>query len=165
MAAAGQRYESRIGIGSALRQYRRAFVLRGRATRSELISFWLFALFVGLASGWGLELTGASVGYNRDTIGAVNLLSVVVLFLPWPALLFRRAHDQNLSGWWAVVLFMIVIALAVFSSERPITETDGLEAAVGVLWSLAHFVLSLAPGTHGPNRFGLDPRLNAELAS
>ena len=57
------------------------------------------------------------------------------------AVVVRRLHDRDMSGWWylgAIVAGMIPI--------------------VGILASLAIFVLMLLPGTAGPNRFGPDPK-------
>jgi len=66
---------------------------------------------------------------------ATGKLANVVFLWPLFALSAKRQHDFNFSGWWALI---------------------HLVPGVGSLVLLV--VDGIAPGTHGPNRFGPDPR-------
>ncbi|HEY2658239.1 MAG TPA: DUF805 domain-containing protein [Caulobacteraceae bacterium] len=106
----------------------------GRARRSE---YWLFALFqwlVVLAAG---ALT-AILGGSGHLLGGLIAFAVGLFFLasiiPALAVLVRRLHDSDKSGFWAFI---------------------GLIPLIG---GLALLVFSLMDGTEGDNRYGSDPK-------
>jgi uncharacterized membrane protein YhaH (DUF805 family) len=75
----------------------------GRARRSEYWFFALFLIIVGVAS-YLIEVVADARG--------VNEISLLVLLLPSFAVLVRRLHDIDRSGWWALLPFVpILIAL------------------------------------------------------
>ena len=127
--------------------------------RSRRMEYWMFQLLnvlitlVGVvllvASGFSLEqlMTMEETGEFPD-IGALGWvgLAIIVLWslfvlIPNIAVVIRRLHDRDMSGWWYLGL---VIA--------------GIIPLVGWLASLALLVLMLLPGTDGENRFGPDPK-------
>jgi uncharacterized membrane protein YhaH (DUF805 family) len=76
----------------------------------------------------------------------------------------RRLHDQNRSGWWLPVLICFWAFAVAFGDDEPQHPDSAMGNAallIGFVASLAHFVMSLAPGSQGGNRFGQDPRLDA----
>ena len=109
-------------------------VFEGRARRKE---YWMFFLFSALISiilavidefmGWQFEMGGDIIGF----LGTLYYLAVVV---PYLAVIFRRLHDTERSGWWILIAFI------------PI---------VGVLVLLVFLILQ---GTEGENRYGPDPK-------
>lgn len=109
-------------------------VFSGRARRKE---FWMFFLFSAIISiflavidefmGWQFEMDGESLGF-------LSTLYYVAVIVPYLALIFRRLHDTERSGWWILIAFI------------PI---------VGVLVLLVFMILR---GTAGENRFGPDPK-------
>jgi uncharacterized membrane protein YhaH (DUF805 family) len=103
--------------------------LRGRIARRQ---FWLHGVLVLLLLSLVLEALLEIAGLANEATG--KLANVVFL---WPlfALSAKRQHDFNFSGWWALI---------------------HLVPGVGSLVLLV--VDGIAPGTHGPNRFGPDPR-------
>lgn len=156
-------FDSRIGLKAAFRQIGRTFDINGRATRSELISYWIVAVLTGVAFGWLLAITALVYEPIASVSETAQLIWVIALIAPWPALLARRLHDQNRSGWWAAVLLLTLALLSLTPDAiagRPVTGAEGLELVLGMFVSIAHIVISFAPGTHGPNRFGPDPRLD-----
>ena len=94
----------------------------GRADRSEY--WWFVLLQMGLMSVCSLLVQfSPNVGLILRTI--VSL----ALFLPGLAVLVRRLHDINRSGWWILI------------------------AAIPVLGWIWLIVLTLLKGDEGPNDF------------
>ncbi|MBA8833707.1 uncharacterized membrane protein YhaH (DUF805 family) [Rhizobium leguminosarum] len=124
----------------------------GRASRSE---YWWFMLFYGLAL-LALIIPAFVLAFAFSGGGAVSpihytvviwLLFILAIFLPLISLQVRRFHDRNISGWWYLALFI--------GCYVPY---------VGLLAGVAIFVVSVLPGTEGPNKFGADP-LRPEIRS
>ncbi|MBO9559136.1 MAG: DUF805 domain-containing protein [Caulobacter sp.] len=106
----------------------------GRSRRSE---FWLFYLLNFLVTA-GCVVGGLIVERTTplpgDAIGfwLLNLLYLATI-VPWLAVLVRRLHDIDKSGWWgltALIPFGIVVLITFLVRE----------------------------GVSGPNRFGPDPK-------
>jgi len=72
----------------------------GRATRAE---FWWFFLFTTLLS------LVTQVIDTVSSIGILNLISSLVVFVPSLSVGVRRLHDINKSGWWLLLWFAIII--------------------------------------------------------
>jgi len=114
----------------------------GRARRSEFWFWYLFLVIVAAVEGILLGIVGsASLDTATGTFGAgfyvvTVLVSIVwlVLLLPTLAVMVRRLHDQDKSGFF---WFMTFIPLA-----GPIIM----------------IVFYATAGTTGPNRFGADPK-------
>lgn len=115
----------------------------GRASRSEFWFVMLFLilgfLFLSVVSSLLSNVLFATVLNNPDTLGlAYFLLGVnpivfiasLALLLPTLALTVRRLHDVNMNGG------LLALALVPF---------------IGPLIVL---VLTILPGTYGPNRYG-----------
>ncbi len=71
---------------------------KGRATRTE---FWSFILFTIIFS---IVIAGVGI-----VIPFVSLTFELIIFLPSLAVLFRRFHDVNLSGWWVILIKTVPI--------------------------------------------------------
>ena len=114
----------------------------GRARRSEFWFWYLFLVIVAAVEGILLGIVGsASLDTATGTFGAgyyvvVSLVSIVwlALLLPTLAVMVRRLHDQDKSGFF---WFMTFIPLA-----GPIIM----------------IVFYATAGTVGANRFGPDPK-------
>lgn len=66
--------------------------------------------------------------------GIVFMLVAVALFIPSLAVQVRRFHDQDKSGWMVLLAFIPFIG------------------------GLVVLIFMLLEGTHGPNRYGPDPK-------
>ena len=62
-------------------------------------------------------------------------------FIPNLAVIVRRLHDRDMSGWWLLGYF--VAAMIPF---------------VNIIAGIAMLVLMCLPGTVGPNKYGPDPK-------
>lgn len=74
-------------------------------------------------------------------LAALGLLWALFVFIPSIALVVRRLHDRDMSGWW--YLGLIVASIIPF---------------VGLIAGVAFLVIMFLEGTRGPNRFGDDPK-------
>jgi uncharacterized membrane protein YhaH (DUF805 family) len=123
-AQAGEQREMTIG--------RALFSFHGRMNRSD---YWLKGFLILLPLGIlnNVLTFGVATGEARAVALIIGLLSL------WPglALLIKRLHDRNRSGWFAATL-LIPIANIVF-----------------VIWIIVE--VWFLRGTIGPNRFGEDP--------
>ena len=98
-------------------------VFSGRATRSE---YWYFTLFniiitvilmgIDIAMGSGsAESTvsgDAGVAMNMNA-GILTGIYGLAVFLPGLAVLFRRLHDTDHSGWWIFISLIPLIGAIV----------------------------------------------------
>jgi len=133
---------------------RRYAEFSGRSRRKE---YWMFLLFTALvaavlvalllAGGLPAMMAGDPNGLAEDPgpifwLGAGLLgLFILGIFIPSIAVAVRRFHDRDMSGWW--YLGFIVL---------------GAIPYIGIIASIASFVIMCLPGTPGPNRFGPDPK-------
>ena len=141
---------------------RRSFVLHGRASRSELISYLFATLLVSVPVSFvsGLALT-------RDAHMLAGNAVTLLLAVPVPALLVRRLHDSGRSGVW---VWLAVLSFSIWLARTAISAIWGINARLsfdGWTWlidwavimaNLASVMLALLPGTRAPNRYGADPR-------
>ena len=103
--------------------------LEGRIPRR---TYWLHGVLSLLLLGVVVNALLDIANLDNETAG--KLVNLVFL---WPliAVSVKRQHDFNFSGWWALIHFV---------------------PAVGSLFLL--LADGALPGTHGANRFGVDPR-------
>jgi uncharacterized membrane protein YhaH (DUF805 family) len=100
------------------------------------------------AGGLGSMMSAASTGVTSQPPGPLFFAGAALIglfglasFIPSIAVVVRRLHDRNMSGWWYLGVIL--------ASFIPV---------VGGLAGIAMFVLFCLPGTPGPNRFGPDPK-------
>jgi uncharacterized membrane protein YhaH (DUF805 family) len=117
---------------------------QGRARRKE---YWFFVLFYVIFYAClaivervaGLHSADRVVG---DTTvmgtGYLTLLYSLGLLIPNLAVAVRRLHDTDRSGWWVLI------------------------SLVPIAGAIVMLVFTVQDGNTGPNRFGNDPKLEAE---
>jgi uncharacterized membrane protein YhaH (DUF805 family) len=148
-----------------LMPYRKLYALiAGRSSRKE---FWMFFLlnvivyFVFIAIILSLA-GGAASMMNVNSMQTAMLGAgfglAAILIIPlyiWAlltsvaaiAVVIRRFHDLNLSGWLYLAYIVAMFLVA------AVTQSLGLYAVL----SLALLGLMAVPGTKGPNKYGDDP--------
>ena len=79
--------------------------------------------------------------------GGGSILRTLLVASLWPfaAILVKRLHDFNLSGWWALTILAIPHL------------AKGLGIPYWILYLFVVATLSALPGRPGDNRFGSDP--------
>jgi len=135
--------------------FKRYFDFKGRSRRMEYWSFALLNIIVYIVLGGLAVATGAPLGAFTGAemtempelgfgfyifAGLLGLWGLAVI-IPAIAVVVRRLHDRDMSGWWYLGLILV--------SWIPI---------VGLVAVIAFLVLMFLPGTVGPNRFGPDPK-------
>ena len=158
------------------------FSASGRISRSQ---YWLRFMLPYFAITFGLE---AIAGANGDKSVAHTVVSPVIsifCFLAlWPsfAILIKRLHDRDKSGWWCLflyaplIVFTVLLAVWLTHSAAAIVTAamTGSFAAVSTLGALGLATVIFGAvsagiglwffiefgclrGTEGANRFGPDP--------
>jgi len=113
----------------ALKKYA---VFSGRARRMEYWYFVLFNLVVYIV----LSLIDTLLG-TYNIVSGVGLLSGIyslAVLIPTLAVMVRRLHDIDRTGWWILINLIPLIGTIVL------------------------LVFALMPGTPGSNRYGPDPK-------
>lgn len=111
---------------------RRYAEFSGRSRRKE---FWFFVLFVliGVILLGIIEGALGMAGMVGGVYGPLTTLFYLAILIPYVAVIVRRLHDQDKSGWWAL-LGLVPIA------------------------NLVLLVFMFLDGTNGPNQYGPDPK-------
>lgn len=150
--------------GNLKRSLLGTFDFTGRSTRTEVITFYIISqLFAGLLALSLYPLVGdLDFDARQELQGAATILSTV----PWPALVARRAHDQDRTGWWALLLPIVIVGAALSGNgnlhifgvpkfDTPFWQDAILIAAIIGLWAI-----TLLPESPASNRYGPNPRLS-----
>ena len=94
-----------MGFGEAVSVcFKKSFVWEGRASRAE---FWWFEL---------AQLLIIIVALIIDQIigtGVLYIIAAIVFILPSIAVLIRRLHDTDRTGWWFWIQLLPLIGLIV----------------------------------------------------
>lgn len=106
-------------------------VFSGRAHRTE---YWSFVL-INFIIMFLLEFFEGVIWDARIISGIYSLF----ITLPSLAVLVRRLHDTERSGWWALLLFIPVIGFLVI------------------------LIFTIQDGTPGVNRYGVNPKSERDL--
>jgi uncharacterized membrane protein YhaH (DUF805 family) len=126
-----------VEFDEAIRQgFRNGFVYRGRASRP---AYWWFVLFLVIFD-FALEfifflinaLGGGGSGASVGTVAAFILVIIFSFFtiyldLVLLALLVRRLHDIDKSGWWVLIGFVPfagAIILLIFTLRKGTPELN-----------------------------------------
>jgi uncharacterized membrane protein YhaH (DUF805 family) len=114
-------------------------VFEGRARRRE---YWMFTL-ISFLIAIGAMIIDNILGTTIQDLpyGLFYALYSLAVFIPGLAVLVRRLHDTDRSGWW---FFIALVPL------------------IGGIWL---FVLTVLEGTRGSNGYGADPKASREWAN
>lgn len=106
-------------------------VFSGRSHRTE---YWSFVI-INFIIMFLLEFFEGVIWDARILSGIYSLF----IILPSLAVLVRRLHDTNRSGWWALLLLIPVIGFLVV------------------------LIFTIQDGTTGVNRYGVNPKRDKDL--
>ena len=140
-----------VGFGGAIAICLRKYVVfRGRARRPE---YWYWLLFQVLLTILALALDAATVD---RTWGPFHLAVDLGLFLPTVAVMVRRLHDTDTSGWWVVIPLIAIAIPPIRAIAIPPIRAIAIPpiAVIALIGWIALFVQTCRRGTAGANRFG-----------
>ena len=106
----------------------------GRARRLEFWYFHLANLIIMIALGTVTELMDETIGADfSDVISGVLGIFYLALIIPGLAVLARRMHDLNKSGWSFLIYFIpivggIILLVWLFSDGDRFTNKYGLDS-------------------------------------
>src|SRR5919112_3712826 len=120
------------GMSWYLEALKKYAVFSGRARRMEYWYFVLFNLIVAIVLALIDTLLGTTTGVS--SFGILSGLYSLAVLIPTLAVLVRRLHDIDRTGWW------------IFINLIPVVGTIVL------------LVFALTPGTPGSNQYGPDPK-------
>ena len=145
----------------------------GRVSRGGI---WVFtgAMFAAMVASMAIDHVLGTGGFGEDS-GLVEMIVSLLLFWPSIAVSIKRFHDRNMTGWWCLILMILMIAAGlagVFIGVAMGAELGDIETMsnaellvavwpafvgmglVGLYWFVVQMVL---PGTRGDNKYGPDP--------
>lgn len=144
------------------------FALEGRIPRK---AYWIgtlaiIALSIGVHVVLGL-LLGLSLEDLEKSGPMAGWISIGVTLLfayPGIAVMVKRLHDRDRSGWWAVLLYALTF-LGDLMEVAGLAGTEKNPSMLFWIWAVPFIVLALAflidlgfmRGTVGDNRYGPDP--------
>jgi len=138
----------------------------GRASRSEYWFFVLFRFITGVIATL-LDKTALQdytftyhIGNKVEEAGLMGIILGVVLFMPGVAVLFRRLHDINKSGWWIAGIMVYTFLAGCISGLALFFHLAYVQMFVAVAIIIPFLLLLywlVKKGTPGDNRFGPDP--------
>jgi uncharacterized membrane protein YhaH (DUF805 family) len=113
----------------ALKKYA---VFSGRSRRMEFWYFVLFNIIVAVVLALIDTLLGTTTGVS--SFGLLSGIYSLAVLIPTLAVIVRRLHDIDRTGWWILINLIPLIGTIVL------------------------LVFELTPGTPGSNRYGPDPK-------
>ncbi|PID36283.1 MAG: DUF805 domain-containing protein [Rhodobacterales bacterium] len=130
-----------MGFSESVRTaYSKYVTFSGRATRSE---YWWFTLFYTIvvlvlvfvdSTMFGTVRTDATSFSASTETPILTSIFVLTTALPMLAVVIRRLHDTDHTGWWLLISFVPIIG------------------------GIVLLVFYVTDGTRGANRFGPDPK-------
>jgi len=113
----------------ALKKYA---VFNGRSRRAEYGYFFLFNIILGVVLALIDMLLGTFSAVSN--IGLLSGIYSLAVLIPTLAVMVRRLHDIDRTGWWILINLIPLIGTIVL------------------------LVFALTPGTPGSNQYGPDPK-------
>ena len=101
----------------------------GRASRPEFWYFWLTCFLVNFIFNVIVQLVGPESAAS-GIIAIVQGLFGLAIIIPHIAVVVRRLHDTNRTGWWFLIVFIpligaIILLLWLASAPTPGTNMYG----------------------------------------
>lgn len=140
------------------------FALDGRINRKQ---YWVSALpFVSVVTLLDLYI-GAMIGANAPDASVTvkntaAIASFTVALYPNIAIMLKRLHDFNWSGWWTVPLAVLSLMTSITSPRITAAGTQSIEEAafsfaLTSIFCVPLILLGIRRGDTGVNRFGPPP--------
>lgn len=135
------------------------FQFKGRATRTEYNSFWLFCFFISCLIDIVLFLLNVEVNY-QSIIKPSTIIFECITVLPFLSVTARRVHDFNWSfGFYNFLLLaVIILSLSLFILSGFCEGLYIISIGVYIVClSLVCFMPVFRKGNKESNRYGEPP--------
>jgi len=134
-------------------------MLFGMSGRLNRTNYWIALAITTLIVMPALVLTAVKPRYSWD--GWIIIASWVLGGWAWSAILVKRLHDLNLSGWWWLLIWLLPIGALGVAVEVAFKLTTGQQLETGelgatILGIVIFSILGAVKGTVGTNRYGPD---------
>lgn len=123
------------------------FSFKGRIGRRD---FWLWM------AAWLLLMTVAFTLANYNLV-AIKSIAFFIVALLWPttAVLVKRLHDRNKTGWWALLLVLAwMLAAGNWQMLAPVWQWGVGRFVPTLIMVMMIIDLGVFTGNKGNNRFG-----------
>jgi uncharacterized membrane protein YhaH (DUF805 family) len=142
-----------------LERFRQYFSFRGRTGRTM---FWATFVVASVALFIAASVSVLIATVSTPLAWAFDVAMTPILVI-WVAVMVRRLHDRNRTGWWAPVLIVLPSFLSNFAMGAWTTHALKDQAAMFLvivallIWGWGLVDLGILRGTVGSNRYGEDP--------
>lgn len=150
--------------GDLIKTVARTFNFDGRATRTEVWTYFIVGNFLAAIASGSLEFAfGEEKGFRQATLGVS--IATLAFLAPYSALMARRLQDFGTTGWLAALFIPLFALAALTESATPRliwvekTISGWLPSFIIAIGVLASFAIALIPPERTENRFGPDPRV------
>jgi uncharacterized membrane protein YhaH (DUF805 family) len=137
------------------------FSVQGRISRSQLWLKWFLPILV-IYIVLGIILAAGAASGNAATVGVVGIIFVIFALLTlWPgiAVMVKRIHDRNKSGWLVLAIYVPSILYDILAPtvgrQNPATMILSLITFAVAIWFFIEF--GCMRGTIGENKYGPAP--------
>ena len=118
-----------MDFGTAIKRFWSNYTnFKGRARRSE---YWYVQLFLVITNLIAAPVDLALMNWDTDRFiangggGIIGLIWILATIVPAIALLIRRLHDTNRSGWWTLIIFVPLVGAVVLIVFTVEDSADG----------------------------------------
>lgn len=140
-------------------------VFNGRASRKEFWMFFLFNLIFSVVAGildGVIRITPLYVSSNGTVYGFIKTLYTLGVFIPTIAVVVRRLHDTNHSGWWILSFLTPALLLIPFTIIHVSSSTLKILlmviTAIFFLITLIYLYFLTKDSISGSNEYGPNPK-------
>jgi len=141
------------------------FSFRGRAGRAAfwLVSVTWFVLAQAFDYWWSARGLAVAAAHDRTMVNAALVLGSLPALVSCIAISVRRLHDRDKRAWWLLLFGVVPPLLQAAGAVNALDAGPSVALLVvsGLISLLALIELGFVRGTRGPNRFGIDPLLQA----
>lgn len=122
-------------VESIVTCFKKCFVFKGRARRSEFWWFSLLFFIVYSALTW--------LGWFIPAVSGIGVTCAFLLSISQFAAATRRLHDTGNSGWWIFVVFILFLGNSIVSLITIFTHDSSEEIARAVFHDYANYIMFL----------------------
>lgn len=138
-----------VAVETVLKKY---VTFTGRARRSEYWFFVLFNVIVSVVAGI-LDFLFGLGGMVFGKFGVFTALVTLALLLPSLAVVIRRLHDINRSGWWILPVYVLT-----FIGQLGIPVVSVGLSALGTVYGLCLLFWLCRDSDRETNKYGASPK-------